>query len=188
MGYRTGALLASTCFFCGILFVCFNVDQRILFLPKTEERTQDAFAFYTIFYNAPSAIKALMHGMMGVLVLAIILKLSKWDESAMYFDGGSLACAIFSFALYTSTSIPALRTINEPVPDVDTPEDLRGAVELLGASNVLCLLLMIGIIFLQAGQAWAQSIERKAILQIEEEDRLEREKVSGKAPETKKEK
>lgn len=31
-----------------------------------------------------------MHGMMGVLVLAIIAKLQRWDESAIYFDGGSL--------------------------------------------------------------------------------------------------
>lgn len=31
-----------------------------------------------------------MHGVMGVLILSIIAKLSKWDESAMYFDGGSL--------------------------------------------------------------------------------------------------
>ena len=98
------------------------------------------------------------------------------------------ACAIFSFALYTSTAIPALRTINEPIPDVDTPEDMRSAVELLGASNVLCLLLMVAILFLQAGQAWAQNIERKALLQIEEEERPEREKASGQAPETKKEK
>lgn len=43
-----------------------------------------------------------MHGMMGVLVLAIISKLQKLDESALYFDGGSLgACSPFTM-LYWS--------------------------------------------------------------------------------------
>ena len=42
----------------GVLFMCFNVDYRILHMSITEQATQDATHFYTLFYNAPPAIKA----------------------------------------------------------------------------------------------------------------------------------
>ena len=34
--------------------------------------------------------QALIHGLMGIGVAAIIAKIHRWDESAMFFDGGSL--------------------------------------------------------------------------------------------------
>lgn len=34
--------------------------------------------------------QALLHGLMGIGVVAIIAKIHRWDESAMFFDGGSL--------------------------------------------------------------------------------------------------
>lgn len=34
--------------------------------------------------------QALIHGLMGIGVVAIVAKIHRWDESAMFFDGGSL--------------------------------------------------------------------------------------------------
>jgi hypothetical protein len=75
---------------------------------------EDAFHYYRTFYNAPPGIKvrnvaprgilvllcrirdahvhgqALLHGLMGIGVVAIIAKLHRWNESAVFFDGGSL--------------------------------------------------------------------------------------------------
>ena len=34
--------------------------------------------------------QALIHGLMGIGVAAIVAKIHRWDESAMFFDGGSL--------------------------------------------------------------------------------------------------
>lgn len=34
--------------------------------------------------------QALLHGLMGIGLVAIIAKIHRWDESAMLFDGGSL--------------------------------------------------------------------------------------------------
>ena len=41
----------------GVLFICMNVDYRILFTPLTDEVIRDGFEFYTTFYNSPPAIK-----------------------------------------------------------------------------------------------------------------------------------
>jgi hypothetical protein len=37
--------------------MCFTIDYRILHLKITPEATQDATHFYTLFYNAPPAIR-----------------------------------------------------------------------------------------------------------------------------------
>ena len=41
----------------GVLFICFNVDYRILWGELTDEVVNDGFQFYTTFFNAPPAIK-----------------------------------------------------------------------------------------------------------------------------------
>jgi hypothetical protein len=43
----------------GVLFICFNVDHRILWgsAGLTDEVVVDGFQFYATFYNAPPAIK-----------------------------------------------------------------------------------------------------------------------------------
>src|ERR1700742_1541484 len=41
----------------GVIFICFNVDHRILWGELTEDVINDGFQFYTTFYNAPPAIK-----------------------------------------------------------------------------------------------------------------------------------
>lgn len=41
----------------GVLFICLNVDYRVLFTPLTEEVAKDGIEFYTTFYRSPPAIK-----------------------------------------------------------------------------------------------------------------------------------
>lgn len=44
--------------FAGVLFICFNVDHKLLWAEQlTEEIINDGFQFYTTFYNSPPAIK-----------------------------------------------------------------------------------------------------------------------------------
>jgi hypothetical protein len=74
MGFKQAAVLSSISFFLGelrppwinrfadgdgqgVLFICFNVDHRILYGELTEEAITDGFTFYTTFFNAPPAIK-----------------------------------------------------------------------------------------------------------------------------------
>lgn len=57
MGFRHAAVLAPVSFFLGVLFICFNVDHKLLWGDLTDEIVEDGFQFYTTFYNAPPAIK-----------------------------------------------------------------------------------------------------------------------------------
>jgi hypothetical protein len=74
MGFKAAAVLAPVSFFLGkmfsltaalhlltsnpgVLFICFNVDHRVLYTELSEEVINDGFQFYTTFFNAPPAIK-----------------------------------------------------------------------------------------------------------------------------------
>ncbi|KAL7280830.1 LOW QUALITY PROTEIN: hypothetical protein ACG7TL_005774 [Trametes sanguinea] len=218
--------------FSGVLFICLNVDYRILFTPLTESVVRDGLEFYTTFYNSPPAIKAstgmasifvflltyapcertsrglqaLLHSVMGVGLLGLVGKLHKWDDSAMFFDGSSLALSafssvglpassdvrslrapsiqsytlahtfrgpgayIFALAIYLTVGIPACRTVVDPVPDVDTHADQVEALRVLSAGNTIIIVLLGGILVLQAGEQWARRLEEKMLREAGEQE------------------
>ncbi|KAI0675455.1 Shr3 amino acid permease chaperone [Trametes maxima] len=170
MGYRQAAVLVSVSFFLGVLFICLNVDYRILFAPLTEDIVRDGFEFYTTFYNAPPAIKAVLHSIMGVGLLGLIGKLHKWDDSAMFFDGSSLAAYIFSLAVYLTVGIPACRTVADPVPNVDTKDDQVEALRILSAGNTIIIVLLGAVLALQAGEQYARRVEANILQQAEAQE------------------
>jgi len=161
MGYRQAAVLTSVSFFLGVLFICLNVDYRILFTPLTDEVVKDGIDFYTTFYHSPPAIKALMHAVMGVGILGLVGKLHRWDESAMFFDGSSLAAYIFAITVYLSVGIPASRTLASPLDQV-TRSDQVEALRILSAGNTIMIVLLGAVLALQAGEEYARRIEAGA--------------------------
>ncbi|CAA7269279.1 unnamed protein product [Cyclocybe aegerita] len=176
MGFKHAAILAPVSFFLGVLFICFNVDHRILWGDLTEDVVNDSFQFYTTFFNAPPAIKALLHGMVGVGLLGFLAKLHKWDESAVFFDGSSLGVYVFGIVVYLTVTVNSLRTIADPVLDGDAAEsreDQIMAIRVLAAGNIIIVGCLGLILFLQAGQEWASRSEAKAIAQWEAEQRKE---------------
>ncbi|KAF7971289.1 hypothetical protein HWV62_21544 [Athelia sp. TMB] len=169
MGFRGALVLAATSFFMGarsgVQFICFNVDYRLLYTELTDEAVTDGFQFYATFFNAPPAIKALLHGMIGVGILALLAKIHTWDESAMFFDGSSLVAYIFALSVYATVSIPSLRTIVEPL-EVDTREDQIEAIRVLAASNTIIIVLLAGVLLLQGGEEYARRTEARELAKI----------------------
>lgn len=122
-------------------------------------------------------LQALLHGMVGVGLVGLISKLHKWDESAMFFDGtslgmffsasgclicgiltcvyvcGSAAAYMFSIAVYLTVTIPALKAIVTPLEAADyTPEDEEDkvqAIRVLSAGNIIVIVCLGAILFLQ---------------------------------------
>ncbi|KAJ3809596.1 Shr3 amino acid permease chaperone [Lentinula lateritia] len=162
MTFKQAAVLAPVSFFLGILFICFNVDHKLLWGELTETVIADGFSFYTTFFNSPPAIKALLHGMIGVGVLGLVGKLHKWDDSAMFFDGSSLGVYVFAIAVYTAVICPTLKTVAIPLEE-DTYSDRIEAVRVLAAANVIIMICLGLILTLQAGQVYAKRLEVQAI-------------------------
>jgi len=170
MGFRQGVVLSTTCFLFGVLLACFAIDYRVLFESLTEEIALDGFQYYKTFYNAPPGIKALLHGLIGVGVVAIITKIHRWDESAMFFDGGSLVAFVSATAMYITVTIPSIRTVVTPVAGVETREDQIDALRVLSAGNTLNMVLLGGVLALQGGQEWARRLELREVAKIAAEE------------------
>ncbi|GJJ11272.1 hypothetical protein Clacol_005504 [Clathrus columnatus] len=133
----------------------------VLFLSLTPVVIADGFQFYTTFYNAPLAVKGLLHGMVGLGVIGLIAKLHEWDESAIFFDGSSLVLYVFGIIIYSSVTITGLRTIVVPAAE-DTKEDQVEALRILSAGNTLIALCLVGVLLLQGGQEYARRVQAKA--------------------------
>jgi hypothetical protein len=107
---------------------------------------------------------------MAIGLFGLLTKLHKWDDGAMYFDGGSLgvpfcysqnclfhahpitrvsAGYVFAIAVYITVIIPALRTIVTPAENVDTREDRIEAMRLLAAGNTIVMVILGAILALQ---------------------------------------
>ncbi|KAJ7460548.1 Shr3 amino acid permease chaperone [Mycena latifolia] len=160
MGFRQAAVLGPVCFFLGVLFICFNIDHRVLWGGLSEDTVEDGFQFYTTFFNAPPAIKAMLHGMVGVLLLGLVSKLHAWDDSAMFFDGSSLVAVVFGLAVYMTVVVPTLRTIVTPLAE-ETRKDRIEAMTVLSAANVIIAVCLGLVLLLQAGQEYAKRADAR---------------------------
>ncbi|KAF7798010.1 hypothetical protein EIP86_009220 [Pleurotus ostreatoroseus] len=127
--------------------------------------------FYTTFLHSPPAIKALLHAITGMGLVGLVGKIHKWDESAMFFDGSSLAAYVFAISVYLSVGVPACRTIANPVEGVDTREDQIEALRILSAGNTIIIVLLGAVLALQAGEEYARRAEAKEAARIAEEDK-----------------
>ena len=54
---ETFASISTQTWSQGVLFICFNIDHKLLFQTLTDKSIGDGFQFYTTFYNAPLAVK-----------------------------------------------------------------------------------------------------------------------------------
>ncbi|WVQ82880.1 hypothetical protein IAT38_005016 [Cryptococcus sp. DSM 104549] len=176
MGFQQSVVLGSCSFLLGMVFVCQVVDIPLLYMPVTQEALDNAYKFYEMWWEAPGAVKALFHVALGLPLVTLLLKLHKWNESAMFFDGSCVAMHLATIILYLTVHINSLRTflpestttttfsILPPPPPRLTPpttEEIVESVRVMAAANALVGLLTVGVIGMQIGQEYARRQEEK---------------------------
>lgn len=115
MGFRSGFVISSTSFLFGVIFIASIYDFPLLYFANVSDSAIEAAErFYLSLFNAPLAVTALLHGMMGLGVIGLIAKLHRWNEMAKYFDGGSLALFVGAICMYLGVAVPNLRLISDP--------------------------------------------------------------------------
>lgn len=91
MGFRTGYVITSLGFLSGVLFIASIYDfPLIYYYPFDPQSAVAAENFYLSVFKGPSAIAALLHGMMGLGLIGLLAKLHRWSELAKYFDGSCI--------------------------------------------------------------------------------------------------
>lgn len=108
-------LLASSTTTIGVIFIASIYDFPLLYYSSLSESSIEAAErFYLSLFNAPLAVTALLHGMMGLGLIGLVAKLHRWNEMAKYFDGGSLALFLGAICMYLGVAVPNLRLISDP--------------------------------------------------------------------------
>ncbi|KAG9312908.1 ER membrane protein SH3-domain-containing protein [Chiua virens] len=116
--------------------------------------------------------QALLHGFIGVGLTALVAKLHRWDESAVFFDGSSLAAYLFAISVYVAVTIPCLRTIVTPAEE-DSMNDRIEAMRILSAGNTIMILILGAILGLQGGQEYARRLEQGELAKLEKKEKKE---------------
>lgn len=98
-----------------MLFIAAIYDVPLLYFAElTDASLEAAERFYLSMYHSPTAVAALLHGMMGLGIVGLIAKLHRWNDMAKYFDGGSLVLFMGSVCMYLGVAVPNLRLISNP--------------------------------------------------------------------------
>lgn len=99
----------------GTLFIASIYDFPLLYSGQVEPSYVDAAErFYLSLHNGPTAVPALLHGMIGLGIIGLVAKLHRWSEMAKYFDGGSLVLFMGAVCMYLGVGLPNLRLLADP--------------------------------------------------------------------------
>lgn len=92
MGFRTGFVLSAVAFQFGVIYMASIYDFPLLYGSGSNdlEAANAAEFFYLGLFQAPAAVPALLHGMIGLGIVGLLAKLHRWTEIAKWFDGAAL--------------------------------------------------------------------------------------------------
>ncbi|CAD6888488.1 unnamed protein product [Tilletia caries] len=169
MGFRAGFVLSSTFFLYGVLFLCSVVDFPLVYHDWKAESADAAETFYISFFRAPTAIHALLHGMISLGLVGLLAKLHRWSEVAKYYDGGSLLLARSSVTTQRRMVADAIAKEAglEPPETIDitsplTPDERIQGLRVIAASNTIVMLLLAGVVLMQATEWYLAHLDAAA--------------------------
>lgn len=123
-------------------------------------------------HSSPPLIARLLHIIMAVGFLGFFIKLFKPSESNMLFDGASLVLFVIGVGVYVANIVKGLRTVSSDIwaggqfeEKHDGPltgEIVLGredSLKVMAASNTILVLVLVGVLVLQAGQWYAERKE-----------------------------
>lgn len=88
-------------------------DQALLYTsePPTQEVYLRAEHYYLTLWTSPLAFKALFHLVLITPIFTLCIRVSRYTEAALYFDGISLLFSLLTLGVYTGSTIPNLRRL-----------------------------------------------------------------------------
>ncbi|KAJ4416513.1 Protein csh3 [Gnomoniopsis sp. IMI 355080] len=182
--FATFLIVGPVCFFLGIIFAQFPYDYPLLWTsdPVAPSFFDQLETHLKFMHQSPPLIARLLHIIMAVGFLGFFIKLFKPSESNMLFDGASLVLFVIGVGVYVANIVKGLRTVSSDIwanggfEKHDGPltgEIVLGredSLKVIAASNTILVLVLVGVLVLQAGQWYA---ERKELDDYEHFEKVE---------------
>ncbi|ANB11744.1 Shr3p [Sugiyamaella lignohabitans] len=188
--FSTGLILCATSFSLGAIYSNWAYDYYTLW---TSHPTNESFALslshYQTWANMPTFLHHVHHFIIGLGFLGLFIKLYKPSESNTLFDGGSLFLYVIAVAFYISN---LQRGVFSAVAGEWGDVDEHTGINVIAATQVFIVLVLLGVVGLQFGQYWAEledaTIRAKADAEeiVSEEKDAEPEKTEKPIKESKK--
>ncbi|ETN38391.1 uncharacterized protein HMPREF1541_06426 [Cyphellophora europaea CBS 101466] len=206
--FPTLLIMTSTSFFLGLLFSLFPYDYPLLWEagPVPAAHLDAVEANYKLLYHCPKICFQIFHFMILVGLGALIAKLYKPSESNMLFDGGSLVLFMVAVIIYLSNIAKGLRIVDRGVYGIGMPDQpaegeqesgvpwgkgdgsagssvlgREDNLKVLGASNTILALVLLGVLVLQVGQWYAERADEKTMKEYAEKEAQEAKEAAGKS-------
>ncbi|ORY77391.1 ER membrane protein SH3-domain-containing protein [Protomyces lactucae-debilis] len=162
------AVILSTTMFClGCLLMNWTVDHKTLWESGPTPAAFDAAEHhYRSLYQVPHVVKHTLHTIIGVGILAHVVKMHKGNQSNTLFDGGSLVLTMIAVMLYVSNLVKGIEALALQAYEDLTRED---SIRVIAASNVILGLVLFGVLVLQIGQGYAEQVAEREQLEFEKE-------------------
>lgn len=150
-------------------------------------------------HQSPPLIARLLHIIMAVGFLGFFIKLFRPSESNMLFDGASLVLFVIGVGVYVANIVKGLRTVSSDIwaeggflerhEGPLTGEIVLGredSLKVIAASNTILVLVLVGVLVLQAGQWYAERKELDEYDLIEKRDEAQQQQQQAKSSTKKK--
>ncbi|CAK7892411.1 secretory component protein Shr3p [[Candida] anglica] len=161
-------IIAAASFGLGAVYGNWPYDLNTLFIhDPTGNSFNVSLAHYMVWANAPNYIHHTLHAVFGFGLLGCFIKLYKPDEEAKYFEYGSLGLLMVSIIIYLTN----LRTgINSCVVGNWGDVDMATGINVMAASQIMIVLALVGVLFLQGGLYYAQWYDNKIKVEFYERE------------------
>jgi len=175
-------IIVPTSFFLGILFTNLPFDYPTLWtsLPPSESTLGVIEQHYSHLSQSPALIRRVLNAIIILGLSGFLCKLIFYSpsESNYLFDGASLILYLIALAMYGTVvqglGIVETRNYGKEVDRVDT-------LKVMGATQTMMALVLLGVLVLQAGQWYAEWKEMEEDKQVEKEGREGRGKKEKKS-------
>ncbi|CUM67003.1 uncharacterized protein PRCAT00004690001 [Priceomyces carsonii] len=153
----SGLLIGATSFGLGVIYAQWPYDLNTLW--RYDPNGFDiSLAHYTIWGNSPMYVHYVFHFVMLLGLIGSFIKLYKPEEDAKYFEYFSLGLYVVAIIIYlTNLRIGVNSCITGDWGEVDR----NTGINVMAASEVMIIVVLVGVLVLQGGLYYAEWYNRK---------------------------
>ncbi|KAL6451836.1 SHR3 Secretory component protein SHR3 [Candida maltosa Xu316] len=164
MGYKdivpigTSLIIGATTFGLGVIYSNWPYDLDTLWRHDVPSGFDVSLAHYQQWGNSPMYVHYTLHVVAALGLIGHFIKLYKPEEDAKYFEYGSLGLFMIAIIIYLTN----LRTgVNSCLAGVWGDVDYKTGLNVMAASQVMIIFVLVGVLVLQGGLYYAQWYDEK---------------------------
>lgn len=155
----TALIVGATSFGLGVVYASLPYDYYTLWDFSYPDAFETSLAHYTRWANVPQRIYHILHFVIGLGLIGCFIKLYKPVEDAKYFEYGTLGLMMVAIIIYLTN----LRVgINSALSGEWGDVNMQTGINVMAASQVMIVLVLVGVLVLQGGLYYAHLVDAKA--------------------------